>query len=233
MISVIIPTLNAEAKLGETLAALVGPAVDGLVRQVIIVDGGSSDATLEIADLVGADTIRTGAGRGRQLAAGAAAARFPWLLFLHADTVLGEGWEKSATAFMRDVDGGRRGASAGAFRFRLDDRGAAARVLEALVRLRCRVMRLPYGDQGLLIPRKLFDSIGGYRDLPIMEDVDIVRRIGRGRVAMLDAVAVTSAERYRREGYVARSARNQLCLALYHAGVPANRIAALYRSQRA
>lgn len=228
MISVIIPARNAEHTLAATLASLVPSVVDGIVRQVIVVDGGSNDRTAELADLAGADVVMSAPGRGGQLAQGAVRARFPWLLFLNADTVLEEGWERSATAFMREVDLGERAPAAGAFEFRLDDRGIAPRLLEALVRLRCNILRLPHGDQGLLIPRHLFDAVGGFKDLPIMEDIDLARRLGRRRLAMLKARAVASAASYRRDGYLLRAMRNQVCHALYSAGLPIGMIARLY-----
>src|SRR5690349_20843789 len=114
MISVIIPTLNAEAGLAQTLAALVPAALDGLIREAIVVDGGSRDRTAEIADEAGVTFITRSGGRGSQLAAGAAQARFPWLLFLHADTVLDAGWEREVAAFMEAVDTGRRPPAAAA-----------------------------------------------------------------------------------------------------------------------
>ena len=228
MITVVIPTLNAEATLGQTLAALVPAAVDGLVREVIVADGGSSDGTAEIVDHAGANFLRCGAGRGRQLGAGAAQAHFPWLLFLHADTALAPGWEREASIFMGRVDLEARPAAAAAFRFALDDEGARPRLLERLVALRCAALRLPYGDQGLLIPKRLYDEVGGYRPLALMEDVDLVRRLGRRRTVMLRARAVTSAERFRREGYARRSARNLLCLTLYTLRVPAHVISRIY-----
>ncbi|MET1046309.1 MAG: TIGR04283 family arsenosugar biosynthesis glycosyltransferase [Hyphomicrobium sp.] len=228
MISVIIPARNAEHTLAASLAALVPAAVDGIVKQVIVVDGGSTDSTADVADQAGADVVVSAPGRGGQLAQGAAMARFPWLLFLNADTVLEDGWERSATSFMRRIDRGERAMAAGAFTFRLDDKGIAPRLLERLVHLRCKLLRVPYGDQGLLIPRQLFDAVGGYKNMPIMEDLDLARRLGRRRLAMLDANAVTSAEGYRREGYLSRSFRNQVCHMLYGAGIPVSMIARLH-----
>jgi rSAM/selenodomain-associated transferase 2 len=228
MISVIIPTLNAEACLAETLAALVPAAVDGLVREVIVIDGGSGDRTAAIADQAGTSfVVRTG-GRGYQLAAGAHRARFPWLLFLHADTVLEAGWERDATAFMDAVDAGRRPPAAAAFRFALDDTGLRPRLLERGVALRCALLRLPYGDQGVLIPKRLYAGIGGFSPLPLMEDVDFVRRLGRRRVVLLRSRAMTSAARYRRDGYVLRSLRNLTCLSLYFLRVPTGVLLRLY-----
>jgi len=229
MITVVIPTLNAETTLGPTLAALVPAAVEGLIREVIVVDGGSIDRTAEIVDHAGATLLTGNKGRGQQLAAGAEQARFPWLLFLHADTVLESGWEREVSTFMGRIDSGERPPAAAAFRFTLDDEGVRPRVLEQLVAMRCRTLRLPYGDQGLLIPKRLYDEIGGFRPLALMEDVDLVRRLGRRRTVMLRSRAVTSAERFRRQGYVRRSARNLLCLTLYSLRVPAHVIGRIYR----
>lgn len=228
MISVVIPTLNAESTLAATLSALIPAAVEGLVREVIIVDGGSTDQTLRIADGSGAEIVRSTSGRGNQLVAGAARAKFPWLLFLHADTVLDPGWERDVSAFMERVDDGRRPPAAAAFGFALDDTGMAPRLVEAMVRLRSGLLHLPYGDQGLLIPRPLYTEVGGFKPMPLMEDVDLIRRLGRRRLVMLRPRATTSAARYRSAGYLPRIARNQLCLALYFLAVPVERIRPIY-----
>lgn len=230
MISVVIPTLNAESTLGPCLAALVPAALDGIVRQVIIADGGSADRTAAIADDTGADFLVSGPGRGQQIVAGVTQARNPWLLILHADTVLEDGWEQDASRFMSEVDCGKRSTGAAAFRFKLDDAGLMPKILAAFVHLRSTLAKLPYGDQALLIPRRLHDEIGGFRPLPLMEDVDIVCRLGRRRVTVLPTCARTSSRRYRSEGYLKRIARNQMCLAMYAAGVPIERIASFYLS---
>jgi rSAM/selenodomain-associated transferase 2 len=233
MISVVIPTLNAGSTLAPTLAALVPAAVDGLVREVIVVDGGSADYTPRIADEAGATLIECGGGRGPQLRAGADRARSPWLLFLHADTGLEPGWEREAVAFMEAVDRGKRPPAAAAFRFALDDAGLRPRLLERLVALRCGMLRLPYGDQGLLLPRSLYAEIGGFPPLELMEDVALARRLGRRRIALLRTRAVTSAQRYRRDGYLRRSLMNQLCLMLYFLGVPLATIGRIYGGRSA
>jgi hypothetical protein len=160
--------------------------------------------------------------------AGAVRAKHPWLLFLHADTVLDPGWEQEASYFMEAVDKGKAELAAAAFRFALDDEGLAPRVLERLVRLRCAMLRWPYGDQGLLIPRRLYDEVGGYRCMPVMEDLDLARRLGARRLKLLRARAVTSAQRYKVEGYVQRSVKNQVCLLMYALNVPHTRILQFY-----
>jgi hypothetical protein len=119
-------------------------------------------------------------------------------------------------------------ARAAYLRFRLDDRSPAARRIEAIVDWRCRLLALPYGDQGLLIAAAFYRALGGFRPLPLMEDVDLVRRIGRRRLVPLAADAVTSAARYRREGYLSRPLRNLGCLALYFLGLPPRVILRLY-----
>lgn len=231
MLSVIIPTLNAGKTLPATLSALVPAAVKGVVREVIVVDGGSSDETAEIAEAAGAKLLRAPRGRGNQLAAGAKAARGAWLLFLHADTVLQEGWEREVEKLLEQIadDCFRERELAAAFRFALDDFSRAARLLERLVALRCLVFGLPYGDQGLIVNRRLYERIGGFRPLPLMEDVDLVRRIGRRRLVMLRSTAITDPVRYLHDGFAARMARNALCLTLYYLRVPPRMIARIYR----
>jgi hypothetical protein len=129
---------------------------------------------------------------------------------------------------MERVDSGSRPLTAAAFSFALDDFGARPRFLEAMVSLRCAVFRFPYGDQGLLIPKRLYDALGGHRPLPVMEDVDLVRRIGRRRLVMMRSRAVTSAVRYKRDGYFARMARNLACLSLYYMRVSPKAIVRIY-----
>jgi rSAM/selenodomain-associated transferase 2 len=228
MIAVVVPTLNSERTLVPVFAALVPAAMRGLVREVVVVDGGSTDDTEAIADAAGATFVTAERGRGAQLQEGACVARSDWLLFLHADTVLEPGWEGEVEAFIDRVEQGRQRLSAAAFRFTLDDDGLRPRLLQMLVGLRCAVFRLPYGDQGLLIPRRLYSSLGGFRAMPLMEDVDLVRRLGRGRLHMLRARAVTSASRYRQRGYAPRALRNAALLALYYLRVSPRLLARYY-----
>lgn len=223
-LAALVPTLNAAQGLGRTLAALAGE-----VGEVVVADGGSTDATRAIAGAAGARVVAAPRGRGSQLAAGAAAVTAPWMLVIHADTIPGPGWAEAARAFIADPRNADRAAY---FRFALDDGSAQARRLERAVAWRCRVLGLPYGDQGLLIRRGFHDSLGGYRPIPLMEDVDLVRRIGRARLVALAPAFVTSAARWRTEGWWRRSARNLACLSLWFAGVPPARIARLYARRR-
>lgn len=218
-VTAVIPTLNAERCLGACLTALAG------VDAVIVADGGSCDGTVALARSRGAVTVEAERGRGAQLRAGAAAAQTSWLLFLHADTVLEPSWRAVADEFIRDPANELRAA---VFGFALDDCSAKARRLERMVAWRTRVMGLPYGDQGLLISRTFHDALGGFKPLPLMEDVDLVRRIGRQRLAVLPVKAMTSAAKWRRDGWTARSARNVFCLGLYAIGVPPGVIARVY-----
>jgi rSAM/selenodomain-associated transferase 2 len=224
-LSAIVPTLDAAAALPATLAALEEGRARGLLREILVVDGGSQDETAALAAAQDARLVRAPRGRGAQLAAGGAAALGEWLLFLHADTRLAPGWPAAVAAFIAAPANRRR---AGYLRFRLDDESPAARRVEALVAWRCRTLALPYGDQGLLIAAALYRALGGFRPLPLMEDVDLVRRLGRARLVALPADAVTSAARYRRDGYVSRPLRNFGCLALYFLGLPPRLILRLY-----
>ena len=214
MISVIIPTLNAAQHLPACLARL------SAVGEIIVVDGGSRDETIAIAEAAGARVVVAPKGRGPQLKAGGEAARGDWLFFLHADTVPAPGWLDAVHAYVA------RSMRPACLRLRLDDPAWQARLIERAVAARVRLLGLPYGDQGLLVRRRHYHDVGGYRPLPLMEDVDLVRRLGR--VAMLRVDAVTSAERWRRDGWFRRSARNLLCLGLYSAGMSPERVARLY-----
>ena len=224
--SVIIPTRNAQASLPGTLAALRAGAVPGLIGEVFLADGGSSDGTLELAAASGVPALATAPGRGQQLAAAAAEAKGDWLLFLHADTCLSKSWGEQAAAFM--AESGPNAERAAVFRFVLDDRDPRARRVEGLARWRGRVLALPYGDQGLLISKHFYRRLGGYRPISLMEDVDLVRRIGRRRMTTLAADAVTSAQRYRRDGWVLRPLRNLSLLTLYYLGLPSHILSRLY-----
>lgn len=191
MISVVIPTVNAERLLPRCFDSLIPAAVRGVVREVIVSDAGSSDSTLAIADGAGAHIVHASKGRGQQLAEGAAIARSDWLLFLHPQTALEPGWEVEAESFIDQAVMERPRAAS--FRFALEDFGGEARRAEALAALRTGLFALPYGDQGLLIPKRLYQKVGGYRALADMEDADMVRRIGRRRLVSLRARAVNVA----------------------------------------
>jgi len=223
MLSIVIPTLNEAANIGARLSEIAAAEIGG---EVIVADGGSDDATTEIAARGRARIVSGPAGRGRQLAAGAAAATGNWLLFVHADTQPGSGWATVVKRFMADPDNRYR---AGYFRYALDDPAGPARFLEEIVHWRCRLLNLPYGDQGLLISTDYYERLGGFPAIPLMEDVALVRQMPRHRLVELASVAVTSADRYRRDGYLLRPLKNLWILALYYLGFPPGYLAKLYR----
>ncbi len=225
MISVIVPTLDAARHLPRALGPLVAGAAHGLVKQVIVSDGGSSDDTIAIAEAAGCDVVIGESGRAKQMRAGVGAAKANWFLFLHADTALGPGWVDEAERFIGAPQAHLR---AGAFKLAFDDASPLARWVVFWARLRAHIMKLPYGDQGLLISRFLYESVGGYPDMPLMEDVEIARRIGPKRLVLLKSEAITSAEKYRRDGYAKRSWRNLLLTARYLLGADPAKLARAY-----
>ena len=225
-LSIVIPTLNASEALQHSLPALTEGLSVGLVRELIISDGGSEDATMPIAEAAGAVFLSGAPGRGGQLRHGADAANGEWLLFLHADTTLSEGWSEAVLAHLANAD------RAGYFRLCFAVQGFAPRVVSGWANLRSRVFGLPYGDQGLLISRALYDNIGGYQDIPLMEDVAMARAL-KGRLTTLPAVATTSAEKYLRDGWVRRGTRNLITLCRYLTGADPEVLVRSYNRGRA
>ena len=222
-IDVVIPTLNAARTIARTIAALRAAELNSL--SITVCDGGSHDESVAIARQEQVAVVMAPAGRGAQLAAGAAAGNAPWLLFLHADTVPGAGWAATVAAFIAHPANADR---AGYFRLRFESSDPRARRVERLAAWRSRTFGLPYGDQGLLISRAFYRRIGGFRALPLMEDVDLARRIGQRNLMPLDADAVTSARRYEQDGWLLRPLRNLTCLGLFLAGVSPQVVARLY-----
>jgi rSAM/selenodomain-associated transferase 2 len=215
LLTVLIPTVNEAGTLPACLAALASGA--GLIHEIIIIDAGSTDATVSLAP---GRVITAPPSRGGQLAAGIEAAGTEWLLLLHADTRLSRDWPAAMAAARPDT--------AYYFRHRLDSRHPAARLIEAMVALRCRLFALPYGDQGLLITKTLLKEIGGMPNLPLMEDVALAR-ILRGRLRPLPATAATSPRRYEQGGWFRRPAKNLVCLMLYLCGMAPETIRKFYR----
>ncbi len=220
-ISIIIPTLNAQQGLMASLPALMEGLPKGMIREVIISDGGSDDATQRLAEQSGAVFISGPASRGGQLRRGAEIAKGDWLMFVHADTVLSPGWSgivETHLPLMQPAYGKLRFAGG----------GLPARLVAGWANLRSLVFGLPYGDQSLLLPKSLYQQVGGYPDIPLMEDVALARAL-KGRLVALDFIALTSAERYQKAGWLRRGARNLLTLLRYFLGASPERLAAAYR----
>jgi rSAM/selenodomain-associated transferase 2 len=225
-ITVIVPVYRDEAALTRTLAAIDFSGAD-----LVIASTGEEDlsAALRLAHpKVDVVCVTGPRGRARQMNAGAAIARGQWLLFLHADTCLPQAWIDEIAAADRDPN-----VNAGCFRFALDSQSPFARVIELGVRVRVALLGLPYGDQALFVRRDAFEALHGYADLPIMEDVDLVRRLRRrGRLFRSTRPALTSARRWERDGWVSRTCRHLALLLLYFCGVPPARLIRLDPGRR-
>ncbi|MCI0537757.1 MAG: TIGR04283 family arsenosugar biosynthesis glycosyltransferase [Verrucomicrobiales bacterium] len=222
-ISVIIPALNEASSIARTLQSI--PADERI--EVIVADGGSRDDTIRVAEALGASVVRTAPGRAQQMNVGAAAAQGEVLLFLHADTRLPAEFVSSAFEVLR-----RPGVVVGAFRLRLDAPQWRFRIVEALANFRSRWFKLPYGDQALFLRRFHFRMAAGFSRLPIMEDFEFVRRLGRwGRIGLAPDAAVTSARRWKRLGVLRTTLLNQAIILAYLFGVSPNRLARWYRGE--
>ncbi len=211
-LSIVIPTLNSVGPLGPTVSSLAEGIASGLIRELVLSDGGSCDGIEATAKSIGANLAISERGRGRQLAAGATRAQGDWILFIHDDTHLESGWSKivaSHCAGTPDI--------AAYFRLRFRARGLSPKWVAGWANFRSVQFGLPYGDQGLLISRQLYRQVGGFADIPLMEDVDLAKRL-KGRLQMLDCHAETGAERYETDGWIKRGSRNLLMLARFSLG---------------
>ncbi|MEW6595318.1 MAG: TIGR04283 family arsenosugar biosynthesis glycosyltransferase [Thermodesulfobacteriota bacterium] len=219
-ISVIIPARNEAAVLPALLAALAREKV----REIIVADGGSSDGTAETACRLGARVASSPPGRGRQMNAGAALAGGEMLLFLHADTLPPSGFSTEIQRLLADP-----AVILGAFRLGIAGQGAALRVIEVFANLRAR-LGLPYGDQGLFLRAADFRALGGFAPLPLLEDVELVKRLRRrGKIRLAGTAVRTSARRWQRLGVLRTTLRNALVLLGFGLGIDPERLARFYR----
>ncbi len=221
-ISVIIPALNEAGGLEGALSSIGG----GI--EAIVSDGGSTDGTRHIAQRLGAILIDSRPGRGAQMDSGAKRATGDILLFLHADTKLPKGWDKAVKGAFKDDK-----VVAGAFTLSIGSEGMRFRLIEKVAMLRCRALGLIYGDQAIFARKDSFFKAGGYDNLPLMEDIDCVKRLRRlGRVVILKERATTSARRWAKRGAIRNTVRNALILSLYFFGASPQRLYSLYYNNR-
>ncbi|MCF8143412.1 MAG: TIGR04283 family arsenosugar biosynthesis glycosyltransferase [Deltaproteobacteria bacterium] len=223
LVSVIIPTLNEYRTINRLLDRLL--LSEKIER--IVADGGSDDGTRDMAARSGATVLEVSGGRAFQQNAGAAIARGRILFFLHADTLPPEGYAGKIRAALDDPS-----IAGGAFRFKTDEDSPGMRLVEWVTNLRSRVVQLPYGDQGLFLEKRVFDEMGGFPPMPIMEDFVLMRRLRiRGRIVTLSDAAITSARRWQHLGVVRTTLVNQVMILGFLGGMPIQMLERLYRNQ--
>ena len=221
ILSIIIPVLN-EAKI---IRSLLSRLQNDAGIEVIVVDGGSQDNTFELAKAEGVKVLLSPQkGRARQMNAGAAMATGDILLFLHADTQLPPDYLNLVKDTLAQPN-----AIAGAFELSIDGDSKSLRWVEIMVKLRSRWFSLPYGDQGIFLDRNVFQAIGGFADLPIMEDFELIQRLKKqGRIAIAPAAVITSSRRWQKLGVFKTTFINQLIILGYYLGISPKQLRRLY-----
>ena len=224
-LSVVIPVLNEGLIVNRAIARLRHLALDP-PPEIIVSDGDPNKSTLRAIRHAGIKTVTAPKGRGSQMNAGARAASGDALVFLHADVRLPTGAYANIAAALK-----RPGVAAGAFSLGIDAPQKGFRLIEKAVSIRGRLTHIPYGDQAIFIHRKLFSQLGGFSDIPLMEDVDLMRRVKRngGRIVILADRVQTSARRWQQEGIVYATFRNWALITLYLLGVSPGRLSRFYR----
>ena len=220
-ITVVIPTLNASSTISFTLAN-----VSKYINNIIIVDADSKDNTVQIAKKYKVKIIKSLANRGKQLHIGALSSNTDWLLFLHADTLLSKNSFKEMQKFIE-----MQPNKAGYFMLKFNSNKYFASILEKIVYFRNKIFHLPYGDQGLLISKKLYKNIGGFAPIPIMEDVNIIRRISYRNLILINSYVITDASKYIEYGWIKRTFINVTCITLYFIGYDINKIHKIYKNE--
>lgn len=222
-LSIIIPAFNEADTIEGTLSHLLSDEQ----MEVIVVDGGSTDGTVDLARSRGAKVIQTRPGKALQMNAGATAASGEVLVFLHADTRLPDGFHRQIFSALNP-----KGVVAGAFRLAIDSRAWGIRFIERMADLRSRYLQLPYGDQALFMKKSIFEAIGGFADLPIMEDFILVRRLRRtGQIVTLPAAVTTSPRRWQHFGILKTWLVNQMIVIAFYLGISPQRLARWYRRE--
>jgi uncharacterized protein len=223
-LSVIIPVLNEEANIERAICR-----ASNADAEIVVVDGGSQDRTVARAIASGAKVFKGPRGRGAQQNLGAEAAAGRVLLFLHADTLLPEDYVDHVFEILMD-----RSVSAGAFRFKTDMQSASMRIIEFTTWIRSRYLAMPYGDQGLFMRRSEFESVGGFREIPLGEDYYLARSLaGRGRIGIAAAPVVTCGRRWREFGVLRTTWINQVMVAGLLLGISSPTLARLYKRRAA
>ncbi|MCC0178333.1 TIGR04283 family arsenosugar biosynthesis glycosyltransferase [Waterburya agarophytonicola K14] len=222
-ISIIIPVLNEAEIIQPTLAKLLSHGD----LEIIVVDGGSKDNTVSIARSMGANTMTVSGGRSAQMNAGAKIAGGDILLFLHIDTKLPDRFMESIVETLQQPK-----VIAGAFELAIEGEDRSLRWVEMLVKVRSHLLSLPYGDQAIFITKQTFIDLGGFRDLPIMEDFELIQRLKRqGKIAIASDKVITSGRRWQKLGVWRTTLINQLIIIGYHLGISLHKLNHFYRSR--